>query len=170
MWETLTRFCRVQGEALALMSHGKIQPRAWRPGASGALSILCILSLRTSPGDSEQGTQSLAGVCVCVSPSFRYRNGFRHSEPYRAAPGVEARAAPGVEARGEQPRAWRPGASGALPILCPQSLPPFWGVSELRTQCLETVSGSVTPLSQVQGKAPAMVSHGNDSGPGGRGS
>ena len=34
LWETLTRFCGVQGEASALMSHGKIQPWAWRPRAS----------------------------------------------------------------------------------------------------------------------------------------
>ena len=78
--------------------------------------------------------------------------------------------ASGIVSHSEQPRAWRPGASGALPILCPQTLGPFWGVSELRPLCLEPVSGSVTPLYQVPGMAPAMVSHGNDSGPGGRGS
>ena len=87
--------------------------------------------------------------------------------PRRGGPG---RAAPGEEPWGEQPQAWRPGVSGALPILCLQSLRPFWGDSEIRPQGLEAVSGSVTLFSQVQAAALAMVSHGNVSGPGGRGS
>ena len=98
--------------------------------------MLCIRSIRTPLGVSEQGTQNLAGVCVCVTPSHRYRNGFSHSEPQRAAPGVEA--------RGEQPRVWRlqassPGTGGpgrawhfCVSILCLQYIGTFQGVYQLR--------------------------------------
>ena len=81
VWETLTRFFRVQGEASALMSLGKIQARVWRPGASRSTTHFVHLIPPNSPGVSVQGTHSLADVCVCVTPSLRFRNGFRHSEP-----------------------------------------------------------------------------------------
>ena len=63
-----------------------------------------------------------------------------------------------------------PGRAGALPILCLLSLGTYRGVSELRTQGLEAVSGSVNLVSQVLGTASAMLSHRDYSGPAGRGS
>ena len=55
-------------------------------------------------------------------------------------------------------------------ILCLPLLQPSPKVSQLRPHGVEAVWDTLTHFSQVQGVASAMVTHGNDSGPGGQGS